>query len=173
MNVERLKLIWHFADQVRDIMGLKIPISLDDMKRAISNIDGRCIEMNIQTDAIVVANDKLRKGRFIILYSKETNSSRILFSIACELGHLFLHLLNDDGTIAPETEDSRLSLDVNKEFESVEFAGEFLMPAHQFKDACNRMSNENVAEYFNISNSSVVARKKSLQMCRYELYSRG
>ena len=96
--------------------------------------------------------------------------ARRRFSIAHELGHLFLHLgylIDDDlwESVDSYIDSVRHRMGYNEEeFEAHEFAGSLLMPADEFRFVANQFFAdglyplEKIAEHFDVSSKAVKVR---------------
>lgn len=163
MGIER-KNVDIAADIVRNALSLKTPISVSDLKHVISEqLPGRCVpDSQLSVDAEIRTIEAGKK--FEVRYQEEKPDTRMLFSIAHELGHLFLHLLNQNGTLK-ETGALQRSMAWNEEeLEANEFAAAFLMPEDEFVESCrrhvqgNRINITKVAEDFNVSVQAATVR---------------
>lgn len=105
---------------------------------------------------------------FTIVLSELTSAKRDRFTLAHELGHLFLHfepLLQDDpNAVMRATRDKRVGDPEHEraEWEANWFAAGFLMPREKFISVAAKMSNSELATYFNVSDQAVEIRKKTL-----------
>ena len=156
MNLDRDR-IRVAADIVRDRLSLCVPISLDTLRDTIvEKLPGRCIPVDKDTLDADAQIRTLDHTRFEIRYLNDRPTTRTLFSISHELGHLFLHLLQMDGTIRQAVCNRDLAQN-HQEAEANEFAAVFLMPEDAFISKCHEYEHENkvnvtkVAEYFNVS----------------------
>lgn len=160
------------ADIVRDRLGLQAPIALDTLRDVITQkLPGRCISMTedrLDADAQIRTLDKTS---FEIRYLDDRPATRTLFSISHELGHLFLHLLKEDGTLRQAVCNRDLAQN-HQEAEANEFAAVFLMPEEEFISKCHEHAHEDkinvtkVAEYFNVSVRAATVRGSVLGLWR-------
>lgn len=160
------------ADIVRDRLSLQVPISLDTLRNIIAKeLPGKCISMtedNLDADAQIRTLDETS---FEIRYLSDRPATRTLFSISHELGHLFLHLLQKDGTLRQAVCNRDLAQN-HQEAEANEFAAVFLMPEEEFISKCREYEHENkinvtkVAEYFNVSVRAATVRGSVLGLWR-------
>lgn len=155
--------IWYVAQFVRDVLSLSTPLTLEQLSTSISRLNGQCIPDNSQEDfdAKLDTVNPPAGYKFQVSYNSEKPNVRILFSIAHELGHLFLHSLDTEGKIQPTTmyRDSNYSL---KESEANEFAAALLMPEAEFSDICRKYTNsdskvdiQKVANHFHVTKSAI------------------
>jgi len=111
-------------------------------------------------------------SKFVIYVSSITSAERDRFTIAHELGHLFLHFpqikeVNPDaGMVATRwvsdtDEDQRRA-----EWEANWFAAAFLMPRVEFERVFRRRSQDirSVASYFGVSAHAAQVRAKTLDL---------
>ncbi|UZP03334.1 ImmA/IrrE family metallo-endopeptidase [Clostridium botulinum] len=171
MNSNKIDIIDEIAEKIRVI--LSISEDAFDIEDVIRVLNGN-IEFNpfCDSEALVV---KSSKNSFTIQLSDNSNFKRMRFSIAHELGHLFLHmkyLINqevwDDVDIGmSHARNSNLPYSVI-EFEANEFAAAFLMPKNRFLEIANNTSDgsyyypEKIASHFNVSSQSVKIRGRVL-----------
>lgn len=161
MSIDRI-YIDKVADVVRSSLDLEIPISLSDLCRAIHRIKGKCMPISneeLDADAIISTPDcQNNTTRFTIQYQTNKPDTRIAFSIAHELGHLFLHMLDSNNQVIPGMQRRRDLRSSKDELEANEFAAAFLMPEDEFIDCCyNHLIDDKniniteVARNFNVS----------------------
>lgn len=176
--------IWDLADYVRGMMDLGTPLTVDSLKDAVQRVGGECVakdldELQDDFDAYIVTeneNDSVCDKKFQIVYASWKASTRILFSIAHELGHLFLHLLDDHGNVLSQAKLHRNLQSSKMELEANEFAAALLMPTEKFIDICSENTSHDektgrrivnvieVARYFNVSTQAATVRGKILQL---------
>lgn len=97
-----------------------------------------------------------------ISLSNLTGELRNNFTIAHELGHLYLHAKNIQENIIGFNRYGTGRL----EWEANWFAAAFLMPEQEFKDKCYEFNSDNfeLSLYFNVSESAIKIRKKDLEI---------
>lgn len=95
--------------------------------------------------------------------------ARKRFTIAHELGHLFLHLQNEDGNFIDNkvslfrSSEIRNTLDANREAEANHFAAALLMPKAQvFQQWKKTRTVSSLAVIFNVSNAAMENRLRYL-----------
>lgn len=152
----------------QDILNsFNIPIPIQDIDELVASLGG-----SIQTDLSYTDGMVIKEGEsFKILVSPFQDEKRRRFTIAHELGHLFLHMgyLTNDELWKHQNENVYHRLGSSeKEYQANEFAAAFLMP----KDEYLKIMNENVdgnkvntfkiAEYFNVSVEAASNRGKFL-----------
>ena len=143
----------------------KLGIAPDtDLEGIVKRLDGKLVPdpsadfLKKEAGSLVVLN----KDDFTIFYSPLASAERTRFTIAHELGHFFLHYINQrkgEGHMQAAREGSDRC-----EWEANWFAGAFLMPATQFKKQYNRYAGNipTVAAIFNVSIAAAEVRAKVL-----------
>lgn len=184
MTLADRRAIWAVADLVRKILKLATPLSIETLSNAVSKIGGKCIPQSDlfaegDFDAYITTEveeaEKNENVGFRIVYADWKPQARILFSIAHELGHFFLHLLKGNSEIKSETVLYRDLQASSQEWEANEFAAALLMPENEFIDEYDRQisnqkqgnNNINIAEiatYFNVSTQAATVRGQVLQL---------
>lgn len=175
MNNQIRHSIWSVADLIRDALSLPTPIDLDTLIHAIESLGGECIGVDNNAsdfEAQIAALKPESNYSFRIEYVNNKPKTRILFSIAHELGHLFLHLLQPDGTFKTDILLQRSTNTSYQELEANEFAAALLMPAEQFINQCQENARQNsdlvnisdIAHYFHVSNQAATIRGSILQL---------
>jgi Zn-dependent peptidase ImmA (M78 family) len=105
---------------------------------------------------------------FEIIISEHTSPRRDRFTIAHELGHLFLHLrmVHEDQPVAvmratravDESDDAQM----RAEWEANWFAAQLLMPREEFREVIAQKDVRYAAEYFNVSVAAAKVREQSI-----------
>lgn len=159
------------ADMVKSALELNTPVTLENLCEKIGDkLPGTCIPKEngeLDVDAQIETIDTTS---FKLEYLKSKPNTRILFSIAHELGHLFLHLLEEGGTLKSQAICQRDLTQNQKEWEANEFAAAFLMPEDDFILKCKEFMEENrvnvtkVADYFNVSVQAAKVRGNVLNL---------
>lgn len=167
MSIDRV-YINRAADLVRSALSLTLPITKEQLFEAVNGLGGECVPVSksdIKDEAQISTPSDGATPLFTIKYIDTKPEKRILFSIAHELGHLFLHLLDDDGKISKEEVLARRTRDTSKEeLEANEFAAALLMPEEAFVIKCREVMSENkinlsiMAEAFNVSIQAATVR---------------
>lgn len=170
MNPSRRREINGLARTILDGLELQVPVNLE---LAVERLGGelRVVEqMERNMEALIRKRDE----RFVIELAESKPESRKRFSIAHELGHLFLHmgyLLDPDAW--DKTGDYKDAVYFrfgygSEEAEANEFAAAFLMPESEFEVAVKehtkggKCSIGNVADRFQTSKDAVVKRGQFL-----------
>lgn len=131
------------VDIVCNAVKVQSPLTLEQLCQIIQeNLPGSCVPKdNLKEDARLVILDD---SSFTIEYANTVPETKLLFSIAHELGHLILHFL--------------------EEYEANEFAAYLLMPDKQFISKGKQFSENGMipinklAKYFHVSNRTAIVR---------------
>ena len=147
------------------VLGLRIGGALEPIVQAL----GGDIEYGAAEDELdggsIIARDQ---NDFTIYLSEFTAPIRDRFTIAHELGHLFLHFpkikAGNPGAIMRATRrvDATDDLQKRAEWEANWFAAALLMPASEFRLTMNKDIEYNAAK-FNVSRKAASVRRTSLQ----------
>lgn len=168
--------IWMIAQIVSEQLRLEPPVSLQSICDAIGRLGGTCIEVEDdfqrpEAKISTPSNGSAERNLFTIEYVSDKPETRILFSIAHELGHLFLHILDGNGRLKPETEYARSLISSKAEIEANEFAAALLMPESKFVEKCeqivtsdNKVNISELACYFNVSVQAATVRGNILRL---------
>lgn len=150
------------VDIVCNAVKVQSPLTLEQLCQIIQeNLPGSCVPKdNLKEDARLVILDD---SSFTIEYANTVPETKLLFSIAHELGHFILHFLEDDGNGKLKTKES-VNIGEVEEYEANEFAAYLLMPDKQFISKCKEFSENGMisinklAEYFHVSNRTAIVR---------------
>lgn len=138
---------------------------------------GGIIEYDIDDDcedARIQRAPENSPAKFIIHLNQNKPYFRTRFSLAHELGHLFLHMgyMTDRWALTEDFEDSIYYRSYNRkdmnysqeESEANEFAAAFLMPKEQFKEKLlrNKFNLESTALYFQVSVEAATNRARNI-----------
>jgi Zn-dependent peptidase ImmA (M78 family) len=169
MNIDRER-INNLATKIR--LALDIAAPPYDPHEAIIKLHGKVLYdiQDLYTDAYI---EKLNNEEFCIHLNQNRHKNRERFTLAHELGHLFMHMgylidsakWNSLSKIEESVfyRDNSYSID---EYEANEFAASFLMPKDEFIDVAgnylsgNQYSLDPIAEYFDVSIEAVSNRGK-------------
>lgn len=170
MNYNTRGLIDKIANGVLNDYNIEVPIK--DMQKVIQELGGQLkVSDNVVDGKIEKDPDK---GIFIIsIKNGEFNSPRNRFTIAHELGHLFLHMGYGSSYWDTQSTESYQRLGTSKdESEANEFAAAFLMPEALYKskiwdlginnDGIHQVNIEKIADFFKVSTLAAVNRGKFL-----------
>lgn len=168
MNIQMRRKIDQLASAIQKVYRIDIPI--DDMEQVVKTLGG-----SIEVDSNVI-DGKIQKTRHsfkIILGNYDFNSPRNRFTIAHELGHLFLHMGYKIDVDRWEHVDkdvyNRLGFS-QEESQANEFAAAFLMPSKQFYAQVKKETEDSIinipalARYFQVSQLAAINRAKFLEI---------
>lgn len=157
MDGELKKLINDFAQELIDTYKITVPIT--NINMVVSQFGGE-----IRTDETLsgYSDGYIRKvnDSFEVVISPFQSDTRRNFTIAHELGHLFLHMgfILDIETWSKQDGRSYYRNGSNdEELQANEFAAAFLMPKKIYKEIIDKNTNGNtvniteIANYFNVS----------------------
>jgi Zn-dependent peptidase ImmA (M78 family) len=180
MTPQRRHNINALADLVRSSCKLSIPIEKDDLRDAIENLGGELVEKLVGVPADFDARITKQGSGFKIEIADKPNV-REKFSIAHELGHLFLHMdfankASWDSKTDYEYVDSTFQRmgRTEEEFEAHEFAAALLMPADDFKNFAEERRTEKgypikpIAVHFGVSQEAATTRGRWLQLFSWD-----
>jgi Zn-dependent peptidase ImmA (M78 family) len=163
------KEINRLAETIREGLELDLPVRVEQaVERLGGTLEFGCLDSKVE--ALIQKDGE----RFKIVVRDTNPPARNRFSVAHELGHLFLHMGYlvdpDKWTNAKEYTDSvyfRYGHGVEED-EANEFAAAFLMPESEFKQAVRSaakdgdFSIEDVAKVFDASTAAVARRGRLL-----------
>lgn len=169
MNDELRMLINNLTQDIIDLYDIQIPIqNIDDV---VEKLGGR-IEENFNIDNMSDGSIRKQNDSFIIFVSPFQSLERRKFTIAHELGHLFLHMgykINSDLWNSQENATYYRAGDSLAEYQANEFAAALLMPKKKYKekmDECTidgcKVETGKIADYFGVSVSAASNRGKFL-----------
>lgn len=161
------------ADIVLKLLGYDTPAY--DPFLAVKTLKGKIVyDITDECEDASIEKSSDTGFKFIIHLNKNKPFSRTRFSIAHELGHLFLHMgyMTDRWNRAETFQDSIYYRSYNRkdmnysqeETEANEFAAAFLMPKEQFKESLlkNRFNIESTALDFQVSSEAAKNRARNL-----------
>lgn len=170
MNSEKRDLISNIANEIRSILNINTDnFNINDI---VNSLNGSIVNDSFSLDEATIV--KSSNENFTIHLNNTSNPQRARFSIAHELGHLFLHMnyLNFDEweRIEVGTSHSRNTTIPYTIYESEanEFAASFLMPKDRFIQVAEQNIVNNcydlseIANTFNVSREAVAIRGKIL-----------
>lgn len=167
MREEERKRIEDIVDSIRDFF--QIPAPIGDIDEIVKKLDGTIeIVEDIISDGKLEMSSNNSEGKFIIKLSPVQSKERRNFTIAHELGHLFLHT----NYIESVLEDKKLTFgefyrsgNTKREYQANEFAANLLTPRKLFIETIEENTNENkmvdmerVANKFGVSIDMAVTR---------------
>lgn len=175
MKSENLLKIEEIATKVREAIEFtKAPY---DPELAIKKLGGNIVRSSDFFESIEASVTKTSNNSFVIRVNPEKGENRVRFSLAHELGHLFIHMgymFNPNKWNETQEYKSEYFRDKDKrndeETEANRFAAAFLMPADEFRKQAEKNRNGNryyideIASYFKVSSEAVSWRGKSLEL---------
>lgn len=176
LTCSRKSAIYELASRVRKALAIATTQTQIDLTHIIKDLGGQIVYQHTEFDAYVI---KDTHQTFKIVVNEQNAMTRNVFSIAHELGHLFLHmkyLLDDevweDIEIGKTFTRHKGQLYSEIEEEANEFAGAFLMPEHLFRKVIKTYSQkgyydlEAIAHEFGVSCRAVEVRGRVLGIWR-------
>lgn len=169
MNNTTREYINKVADLVRDYYQIRTPI--EDMISVVEKIGGRICEENDFDNSYDGSIKKSGENSFLIRISRNQNEQRKNFTIAHELGHLFLHMgyrTNEEVWESQGEKEYRRFGTTEQEYQANEFAAALLMPVKEYKEVINELAENNrinmgkVANRFHASLSTAINRGRFL-----------
>ncbi len=181
MTSQRRRQINTLADVIRDACEVKVPASQEDLQKMVALLGGSFeTKAAFEVEAMIEKTSSASNDSFAITLSEDFMPTRRKFSMAHELGHLFLHMgfLTDPerwDQIKPFKDSARYRLGRNEEeFEANEFAAALLMPACEFERVANETSEgdsyrvDKIAEHFDVSLQAALTRGRWLDLFAWE-----
>lgn len=174
MNRARRDQINRLADTVRTVCRLEVPVDVDT---AVTRLNGRIEEAD---DADFEARIEKTGTGFAITLSGDVSPRRRRFSVAHEIGHLFLHMgyLVDEDKWRSEgtyTDSVYYRYGYNtEEYEANEFAAALLMPRAEFVKVANQHRDGGrylvgpIAAHFQVSEEAALNRGRWLGLFSWE-----
>lgn len=170
MNNEMRTQINALAEDI--IKLFDIPTPIDDMSAVVEALGGELqVDMNVGSFSDGKIECKNTNSKFLIKVPYGQSKSRKNFTIAHEIGHLFLHM----GYLIDEElwEESQKAIfyrqgNSETELQANEFAAALLMPRKKYKEILDEFTVDNyvliskVADYFNVSIDAASYRGKWL-----------
>lgn len=178
MSTLKKDAINSLAEKLIEVLNLEIPIPIEKVPSMLGGKLKECRESDMNNMEAMI--QKSGKESFIIYISDSKPINRKRFSIAHELGHLFLHM---GYLIRPELWEQEdeykdsiyYRYGYNKEeLEANEFAGAFLMPEKKFRAVAKQHLEkgyydlEAISTYFKVSTEAVKIRGRQLGMFSWE-----
>lgn len=178
MDANRRSSIYRFADSIRKHFRVTEPVP--DLQAFVERTLGGRIKFEKLPPGVDAKIQKVSSDSFEIVVETDSSDVRRRFSIAHELGHLFIHLgfktkpyLWNKFTVF---EDSvRYRRDKNEEeYEANEFAASFLMPEQEFRKVAQQnlkdgfYSTPAIAEHFQVSIPAAQNRGRWLGLFAWE-----
>lgn len=168
MNNELRILINNLTQDIIDLYNIQIPIQ--NIDEVVKKIGGR-VEESLDIDNMFDGSIRKQDDGFIIYISPFQSTERRKFTIAHELGHLFLHMgyrINSDLWNKQMDATYYRAGDSLLEYQANEFAAALLMPKKIYKVIMdqhtigNEVETDKIASYFGVSISAASNRGKFL-----------
>ena len=168
MNNELRILINNLTQDIIDLYNIQIPIQ--NIDEVVKKIGGR-VEESLDIDNMFDGSIRKQDDGFIIYISPFQSTERRKFTIAHELGHLFLHMgyrINSDLWNKQMDATYYRAGDSLLEYQANEFAAALLMPKKIYKVIMdqhtigNEVETDKIASYFGVSISAASNRWKFL-----------
>ena len=154
MDNSTRRMINSLAEDVLSAYNISVPIG--NIDEIVEKLGG-----TIQKEAFFSDGAVEKEGNgFKIIVSPFQDEKRERFTIAHELGHLFLHMGYRTNNELWEKQENNIYHRIGnseKEYQANEFAAAFLMPATEYLAVLNKVAEGNmvdtskIAEYFNVS----------------------
>lgn len=168
MDAKLRESISNFTNEVREYYNVQIPI--EDICSIVSDMGGEICEFEDKFDGYDGRIKRTVDNRFVIEIWKYQNRTRKNFTIAHELGHLFLHMGYQSDKELWEKQDREYKREgySDEEYEANEFAACFLMPKNEYKEKLlenveeNKVDIQVIADYFNVSQPAALNRGRFL-----------
>lgn len=168
MNNELRMLINNLTQDIIDLYDIQIPIQ--NINDVVAVLGGR-VEESVDIDNMSDGSIRKQENGFVIYVSPFQSAARKKFTIAHELGHLFLHMgykINDDLWNTQKNSTYYRAGDSLMEYQANEFAAALLMPQKEYRKIMDQYTIEDqvetdkVAKYFGVSVSAASNRGKFL-----------
>ena len=170
MDNSTRRMINSLAEDVLSAYNIAVPIG--NIDEIVEKLGG-----TIQKEAFFSDGAVEKEGNgFKIIVSPFQDEKRERFTIAHELGHLFLHMGYRTNNELWEKQENNIYHRIGnseKEYQANEFAAAFLMPATEYLAVLNKVAEGNmvytskIAEYFNVSIEAAANRGKFLGYLRW------
>lgn len=168
MNMEQRILINNITQDIISNYGINIPIN--NIEEVVRQLGGN-VEESLKMDFFADGSVRREGDRFSIIISPFQSEERKKFTIAHELGHLFLHMgyqINDELWNSQEDLTYYRSGESLLEYQANEFAAALLMPKKSYEEIMSKnidgkyVCTSKIAEYFGVSVSAASNRGKFL-----------
>lgn len=169
MDATTRKYINNLAQQVIATYNIEIPIT--DINKVVKSIGGSICKKTGFDDLCDGTIKKSGEDSFEIAVSCYQSSNREIFTVAHELGHLFLHMGFRTNLALWQQQDNAVYTRFGsslQESQANEFAGALLMPEEEYLSVLRRFAKGNkvdmneVAQYFRVSTAAATTRGKIL-----------
>ena len=170
MDNSTRRMINSLAEDVLSAYNISVPIG--NIDEIVEKLGG-----TIQKEAFFSDGAVEKEGNgFKIIVSPFQDEKRERFTIAHELGHLFLHMGYRTNNELWEKQENNIYHRIGnseKEYQANEFAAAFLMPATEYLSVLNKVAEGNmvdtskIAEYLNVSIEAAANRGKFVGYLRW------
>ena len=170
MDNSTRRMINSLAEDVLSAYNIAVPIG--NIDEIVEKLGG-----TIQKEAFFSDGAVEKEGNgFKIIVSPFQDEKRERFTIAHELGHLFLHMGYRTNNELWEKQENNIYHRIGnseKEYQANEVAAAFLMPATEYLAVLHKVAEGNmvdtskIAEYFNVSIEAAANRGKFLGYLRW------
>ena len=168
----RRNYIASIANIVRDAFDITTPVTEQNFRDIIQALGG-----TLEYKSNMIYDAKIERVGEYFNVSVNSNSviNRQRFSIAHELGHLFLHMKRLDKNywenhVVEDSSYFRYGRGI-EEIEADEFAGAFLMPQDEFREKFNEFNGnyQLLSDYFQVSEPATYVRSNNLSLNNEDL----
>ncbi|MDO5540722.1 MAG: ImmA/IrrE family metallo-endopeptidase [Eubacteriales bacterium] len=170
MDNSTKRMINSLAEDILNIYNIPVPIQ--DIGEIVEKLGGTIQREVSFSDGTVEKNGE----GFRIILSPFQDEKRERFTIAHELGHLFLHMGYRTNEKLWERQSNNIYHRIGnseKEYQANEFAAAFLMPADKYLEVLKDLAVDDmvdtseIAEFFNVSVEAASNRGKFLGYLRW------
>lgn len=170
MNISTRKMINSLAEDILEIYNISVPV--ENIFEVVKILGGTIQKENSFLDGTVERDG----DGFRIIISSFQDEKRERFTIAHELGHLFLHMGYKTNQKLWERQINNTYHRIGnseKEYQANEFAAAFLMPASEYIKVLKKLEKNGmvdtskIAEYFKVSVEAASNRGKFLGYLRW------
>lgn len=172
MNIETINFIERLANEIREVYHIEIPIK--DIDEVVRKLDGKIEYIdNICFSDFFDGTIKIIDEHSFLIRTPTDSIERKNFTIAHEIGHLFLHMgyiiLPEIWNKGDRTKFHKFD-DMELEYQAHRFASAFLMPKDKYIKKIKEYSSDGridikeVARYFNVSMQAATNRGVNLGM---------
>lgn len=168
MDSRLREAINRFANSVRSVYNITVPIT--NIDEVVKTIGGK---VELSANSYETYDGRIRKSsdcNFIIEVSENQSDVRKNFTVAHELGHLFLHMGYESNAELWDKQEKEYKREgySEEEYEANEFAACLLMPSEEYRRVLYDFSDGNevdvskIAKYFNVSLPAALNRGRFL-----------
>lgn len=165
MDSTTRNMINSLTEDILHLLNVQVPI--ENMDKLVRSLGGTIEEDERYSDGAIQKDG----DAFIVWISPFQDEKRRRFTIAHELGHLFLHMGYLTNHELWEKQENKIYQRVGnseKEYQANEFAAAFLMPKKEYFKVMNenldgnKVMTNKIAEHFNVSVEAASNRGKFL-----------